>query len=410
MWQWIAHARARLRAFHMAQAPRCRAIGAWASAWAWARRARRHGGVRPSATGGAKGRGSPEPSRVDPNAGVSVRRQIQRAKRAKQEADEPSKPAKPAPRTKFRQTKERVRQRAVAEAERTAELLDGTAPSTMPRRRLGQTRLFVVDAYNVVGCGSWPRMKRLFRSGRIDEARELLLDELAFFTEERILAVFDAARVASSAPEQFAMGSCLTAVYAFDADEYIDREVCSLVQSDDLDVWVVTSDNLTRSIAATSGAQLMGAKDFVRYVKECKAAYAKDLKKLDAADAVASTLKAALSKETVSKLYTMRNKVRSHRMTKPEQNAGNAGAGGRAGEAASVGGGNGGGEPKVRTTREIRVKRKRKKAWKTTDLGAKAENPSAFSASGKLAAMRKSLAPHDDPGAEDQTCGDGGDG
>ncbi|CAN6458194.1 unnamed protein product [Victoria cruziana] len=53
--------------------------------------------------------------------------------------------------------------------------------------------VLLVDGYNV--CGYWPKLKKHFMSGRLDVARQKLIDELVSFSvlkEVKVVVVFDA--------------------------------------------------------------------------------------------------------------------------------------------------------------------------------------------------------------------------
>jgi len=129
--------------------------------------------------------------------------------------------------------------------------------------------LVIIDGYNV--CGYWKKLKRHFVKGDIETSRTLLLDELSALREENVMVVFDASQKPSTSnAHKIAISDTLTQVFVSDADEFIDREV-SRRENANLDICVVTSDNLTRSLAATGGARLMSSKAFVEYLDKVKA-------------------------------------------------------------------------------------------------------------------------------------------
>ncbi|KAK6915814.1 NYN/PIN ribonuclease, YacP-like, partial [Dillenia turbinata] len=119
--------------------------------------------------------------------------------------------------------------------------------------------VLLVDGYNM--CGYWPKLKKHFMNGRLETARQKLVDELITFSmlrEVKVVVVFDA--LMSGLPthkENFA--GYLFSSYAFKlfldifsidiifssetcADAWIEKEVVALKEDGCPKVWVVTSD------------------------------------------------------------------------------------------------------------------------------------------------------------------------
>lgn len=250
--------------------------------------------------------------RVITNAPLSLKQQLRQVERIK--GIEKARALKPLPRTKFRQRKQKGEERETdADEKPPAKLHTRIRP-----KKLDQKQLFIVDGYNVCGC--WPELKPLFHSGQIEKCRNLLIEELSFFRDARVLAVFDATSASSSAPSQTAITQWLTIVYVSDADEYIDRELSKYTSDEDLDVCVVTSDNLTRSLAGTGGATLMLSLDFYSYLKELKSKDEAEMKILSLRDGYRGTLRFALNQNTRDRLLDMRRGLRDVSQDQLEEN------------------------------------------------------------------------------------------
>lgn len=237
---------------------------------------------------------------------VSLKQQIREAARG----GEDSRPLKPLPRTKFRQ------QRRPSKAEEDEDDVEEVGPThtvgNRERRRLGQTQMLIVDGYNVCGC--WPKLKEPFRAGRIEESRNLLIEELSFFADVRILVVFDAAN--ATEPTKTRVTEWLDIVFVSDADEYIDSYV---PKDGDADICVVTSDNLTRSLAGTAGARLMSSADFVAHVEDTKAKDTRELKVLSLRDQQRGALRFALKEDARNRLLRMRQSLPSRPAAEEEE-------------------------------------------------------------------------------------------
>ncbi|XP_010657903.1 uncharacterized protein LOC100265963 isoform X3 [Vitis vinifera] len=128
--------------------------------------------------------------------------------------------------------------------------------------------VLLVDGYNV--CGYWMKLKKHFVNGRLDIARQKLIDELVTFSllrEVKVVVVFDA--MMSGLPTHKENFAGIDVVYSGEscADAWIEKEVVALREDGCPKVWVVTSDNCQQQ--AAHGAVcifLIGA-----FVWSCKA-------------------------------------------------------------------------------------------------------------------------------------------
>ncbi|CAA3030514.1 Hypothetical predicted protein [Olea europaea subsp. europaea] len=103
--------------------------------------------------------------------------------------------------------------------------------------------VLLVDGYNV--CGYWEKLKKHFMNGRLDIARQKLIDELLTFSmlrEVKVVVVFDA--MMSGLPTHKENFSGIDIVYSSEtcADAWIEKEVVALKEDGCPRVWVVTSD------------------------------------------------------------------------------------------------------------------------------------------------------------------------
>ena len=284
------------------------------------------------------------------NTSLSLKKQLRQVEKAKS-VEEGKTSLKPLPRTKFRQ------RRPSKDGEKEEELFSQPDDvqlhdmSLLREKKVGQSQLFIVDAYNV--CGAWPELKGLFHSGQIEKCRKILIEELSYFRETEIVAVFDATTASSSRPAEEMVNEWLKVVYVSDADEYIDREVSKLATNKELDIWVVTSDNLTRSLAGTAGASLVSSLEFGSYFKGLKSKDKASNKILSMQDQYRGQLRFALNPSTRKQLEGMRTHLRDVPLAVDNE----------AGEGVEErDGGDGEGEEGKRETEGSKKKRKKPKA------------------------------------------------
>ncbi|XWS20658.1 hypothetical protein CRYUN_Cryun31cG0122100 [Craigia yunnanensis] len=110
--------------------------------------------------------------------------------------------------------------------------------------------VLLVDGYNV--CGYWMKLKKHFMKGRLDIARQKLIDELITFSMLRgvkVVVVFDA--MMSGLPTHKENFAGIDIVYSGEscADAWIEKEVVALKEDGCPKVWVVTSDNCQQQAA-----------------------------------------------------------------------------------------------------------------------------------------------------------------
>ncbi|XP_072964753.1 uncharacterized protein [Typha angustifolia] len=122
--------------------------------------------------------------------------------------------------------------------------------------------VLLVDGYNV--CGYWAKLKKHFMNGRLDIARQKLIDELITFSvlkEVKVVAVFDA--MMSGIPTHKESFAGVDIIFSGEtcADAWIEKEVVALREDGCPKVWVVTSDVCQQQAAYGAGA----------YVWSCKA-------------------------------------------------------------------------------------------------------------------------------------------
>jgi len=264
----------------------------------------------PRAVGSGSG-GGDGGRRIVTDTPLSLKQQLKQVELAK--GAEKPRALKPLPRTKFRQRKPADRGDGEAASESPQSLAE-THTLENREKRLGQAQLLIIDGYNVCGC--WPKLKEHFRRGDIERSRNMLIEELAFFQDVKILAVFDAAT--ATRPVKTQMNAWLTVVYTSDADEYIDEYV---PRDREVDICVVTSDNLTRSLAGTAGARLMSSLDFVSHVERQKAKNDKEIKVLSLKDQQRGTLRFALKEDARNRLLHMRQSLPQHVPDQPPPDA-----------------------------------------------------------------------------------------
>ncbi|XP_048135182.1 uncharacterized protein LOC115757554 isoform X3 [Rhodamnia argentea] len=110
--------------------------------------------------------------------------------------------------------------------------------------------VLLVDGYNV--CGYWAKLKKHFVTGRLDIARQKLIDELVSFSmlrEVKVVVVFDA--MMSGLPTNKESFAGVDIIYSGEscADAWIEKEVVALKEDGCPRVWVVTSDRCQQQAA-----------------------------------------------------------------------------------------------------------------------------------------------------------------
>lgn len=128
--------------------------------------------------------------------------------------------------------------------------------------------VLLVDGYNV--CGYWMKLKKHFMNGRLDIARQKLIDELVTFSmlrEVKVVVVFDA--MMSGLPTHKEDFAGLDIIFSGEtcADTWIEKEVAALKQDGCPKVWVVTSDHCHQQAAHGAGAFVWSCKALVTEIK-----------------------------------------------------------------------------------------------------------------------------------------------
>ncbi|CAA6660253.1 unnamed protein product [Spirodela intermedia] len=132
--------------------------------------------------------------------------------------------------------------------------------------------VLLVDGYNV--CGYWPKLKKHFMKGRLDVARQKLLDELIGFSvlkEVKVVVVFDAMLSGLPLTRKISLGMILNFSMIIDiifsgetcADSWIEKEIVALREDGCPRVWVVTSDSCQQQAAHGAGAFVWSCKALV---------------------------------------------------------------------------------------------------------------------------------------------------
>ncbi|XP_072964749.1 uncharacterized protein [Typha angustifolia] len=128
--------------------------------------------------------------------------------------------------------------------------------------------VLLVDGYNV--CGYWAKLKKHFMNGRLDIARQKLIDELITFSvlkEVKVVAVFDA--MMSGIPTHKESFAGVDIIFSGEtcADAWIEKEVVALREDGCPKVWVVTSDVCQQQAAYGAGAYVWSCKALISEIK-----------------------------------------------------------------------------------------------------------------------------------------------
>ncbi|GMH06919.1 hypothetical protein Nepgr_008759 [Nepenthes gracilis] len=121
--------------------------------------------------------------------------------------------------------------------------------------------VLLVDGYNM--CGYWMKLKKHFAAGRLDAARQKLVDELVQFSlarEVKVVVVFDA--MMSGLPTHKENFAGVDVIYSGEscADAWIEKEVAALREDGCPKVWVATSDQGQQHAAHGAGAFVWSCK------------------------------------------------------------------------------------------------------------------------------------------------------
>ncbi|GMI78140.1 hypothetical protein like AT2G02410 [Hibiscus trionum] len=170
--------------------------------------------------------------------------------------------------------------------------------------------VLLVDGYNV--CGFWVKLKKYFMKGRLDVARQKLIDELITFSMLRgvkVVVVFDA--MMSGLPTHKETFAGIDIVYSGEtcADAWIEKEVVALKEDGCPRVWVVTSDNCQQQAAHGAGAFVWSSKALVSEIKASQKEVERMLQEQRSTSFQGKLLKHNLDSEVVDALKDLRRQL-----------------------------------------------------------------------------------------------------
>ncbi|KAL5555360.1 hypothetical protein UlMin_037596 [Ulmus minor] len=170
--------------------------------------------------------------------------------------------------------------------------------------------VLLVDGYNV--CGYWAKLKKHFLNGRLDIARQKLVDELITFSmlrEVKVVIVFDA--MMSGLPTHTETFAGIDIVFSGKscADAWIEKEVVALREDGCPKVWVVTSDHIQQHAAYGAGAFIWSSKALVSEIKASKKEVEMMLEEHRSTSFQGRLLKHNLDSEVVDALKDLRKKL-----------------------------------------------------------------------------------------------------
>ncbi|KDP32446.1 hypothetical protein JCGZ_13371 [Jatropha curcas] len=169
--------------------------------------------------------------------------------------------------------------------------------------------VLLVDGYNV--CGYWAKLKKHFMNGRLDIARQKLIDELVTFSmlrDVKVVVVFDA--MMSGLPTHKETFAGVDVVFSGEscADAWIEKEVVALREDGCPKVWVVTSDHMQQHAAHGAGAFVWSCKALVSEIKASHKEMERMLQE-QRTSFQGRLLKHNLDSEVVDALKDLRNKL-----------------------------------------------------------------------------------------------------
>ncbi|XP_047329025.1 uncharacterized protein YacP [Impatiens glandulifera] len=170
--------------------------------------------------------------------------------------------------------------------------------------------VLLVDGYNV--CGYWAKLKKHFMNGRLDIARQKLIDELLTFSmlrEVKVVVVFDA--MMSGLPTHKEAFACVDIIFSSDtcADAWIEKEVVALREDGCPKVWVVTSDRCQQQAAYGAGAFIWSSKALVSEIKSSHKEVETMLQEQRSSSMQGKLLKHNLDSEVVDALKDLRRQL-----------------------------------------------------------------------------------------------------
>ncbi|KAL0335335.1 UNVERIFIED_CONTAM: hypothetical protein Sradi_4745400 [Sesamum radiatum] len=162
--------------------------------------------------------------------------------------------------------------------------------------------VLLVDGYNV--CGYWAKLKKHFMNGRLDIARQKLIDELITFSMLRV-------RIANALEGSSLELLNIDIVYSGEtcADAWIEKEVVALREDGCPKVWVVTSDHCQQHAAYGAGAFVWSSKALVSEIKASQKEVEQMLREHRSTSMQGKLLKHNLDSEVVDALKDLRDKL-----------------------------------------------------------------------------------------------------
>ncbi|XP_034891238.1 uncharacterized protein [Populus alba] len=170
--------------------------------------------------------------------------------------------------------------------------------------------VLLVDGYNV--CGYWAKLKKHFVNGRLDIARQKLIDELVAFSlarDVKVVVVFDAMMSGLPTHKENFVGVDVIFTGESCADAWIEKEVVALKEDGCPKVWVVTSDHIQQHAAHGAGAFIWSCKALVSEIKTSQQEVERALQELRPTSFQGRLLKHNLDSEVVDALKDLRKKL-----------------------------------------------------------------------------------------------------
>ncbi|KAK7363903.1 hypothetical protein VNO77_06063 [Canavalia gladiata] len=170
--------------------------------------------------------------------------------------------------------------------------------------------VLLVDGYNV--CGHWKKLKKHFMGGKLDIARQILIDDLVTFSTHRelkVVVVFDAMMSGLPTHTQNFAGVNIVFSGETSADTWIEKEVAALKEDGCPKVWVVTSDHSQQQAAHETGAFVWSCKALVSEIKASQKEVERMLQQQRPTSFQGRLLKHNLDAEVVAALKNLRQKL-----------------------------------------------------------------------------------------------------
>uniref|UniRef100_A0A5B7ACQ8 YacP-like NYN domain protein n=1 Tax=Davidia involucrata TaxID=16924 RepID=A0A5B7ACQ8_DAVIN len=176
--------------------------------------------------------------------------------------------------------------------------------------------VLLVDGYNV--CGYWIKLKKHFMNGRLDIARQKLIDEMVTFSmlrEVKVVVVFDAMMSGLPTHKENFVGVDVVFSGETCADAWIEKEVVALKEDGCPKVWVVTSDHCQQQAAHGAGAFVWSCKALVSEIKASKKEVERMLQEQRSSSFQGKLLKHNLDSEVVDALKDLRKRLSENEST-----------------------------------------------------------------------------------------------